>query len=140
MELQQMWDFMNQSSVTECAGLVHKISLNPSSWSYFGITDWGKPRMYRPKTARAQSLSPVTVFLQHKLPLPLDSKDCTPDVTMNGYLQSLLLLSVNNNQFNYYRILWDYINIKSSKFTGFRILQLVLSYGELYSISKSTHF
>lgn len=48
-------------------------------------------------------------------------------------------MSVNNDQFNYYRILSDYTYTKSRKLfdniiTGFAILLLVLIFGQVYSL------
>lgn len=49
------------------------------------------------------------------------------------------MLSVNNDQFNYYSILSDYMYTKRSKsfdniIIGFGILLLVLTSGEVYSL------
>lgn len=112
--------------------------------SYSGTTDWEEKSI-------CQRLHGYCFYLQLLFsfsisePIPMDSKVCTQ--RFNKWIitpKSLLMLSVNNDQFNHYVILWDYTYTKSSKWlfdniiTGFRILLLVLIYGELYSVL--THF
>lgn len=109
--------------------------------SYFGTTDW---EQYQPKITWVLLLSPVTVFFQHKLTISLDSKICTQRCNKRVISsKSLFILSVNNDQFNYYRILSDYTYTKSRKLfdniiTGFGILLLVLIFGQVYSLLR--HF
>lgn len=92
-------------------------NLKPSSWRVILVQLTEKTTEYPPKITWVLFLSPLTVFFQHKLTYAsLDSKLWTQ--RSNKWIiipKSLLMLSVTNDQFNYYRILWDYTNTKSSK-------------------------
>lgn len=78
--------------------------------SYFGKTDW--ENIVSAKDYMG-AISIPSYCLLSALTIPLDSKVLYPKRITTP--KSLLMLSVNNEQFNYYRILWKYTYTDNSK-------------------------